>query len=62
LQLYNNRHKAVANIAAAVVMLTPNKMILTFCEAVNLLDILCERGPKQNNKYQSNMPDGSAAV
>jgi hypothetical protein len=26
LQLYNNRQKAVANIAAAVVMLTPNKV------------------------------------
>jgi hypothetical protein len=28
LQLYNNRQKAVANIAAAVVMLTPNNMFL----------------------------------
>jgi hypothetical protein len=28
LQLYNNRQKAVANTAAALVMLTPNKMFL----------------------------------
>jgi hypothetical protein len=28
LQLYENRQKAVANIAAAVVMLTSNKMLL----------------------------------
>jgi hypothetical protein len=28
LQLYSKHQKAVANIAAAVVMLTPNKMFL----------------------------------